>query len=187
MFYIIDANNLAGKLNLLGESDFNFKLIELIKKYKPDKKHFFFLVFDSSDPMGDKEKIDERITVVHTPKDSYYKNADDKILEIAENINQDENMKLSFKDGNKGENITELSSKLKNLDKVIIITDDLEIKGKIENLNREKNLKIIIEGSTEFSTKIMDYFKKEPFDNEDKLSEDDEEEINKELSNVWEK
>ncbi|RLC38288.1 hypothetical protein DRH27_02655, partial [Candidatus Falkowbacteria bacterium] len=63
MLYIIDANNLAGKLKMLGEENFDKKLRDLIKEYFKKKKSLVILVFDSSDPMGDKI-TDGNITLV---------------------------------------------------------------------------------------------------------------------------
>lgn len=141
-------------MNLLDEDDFDKKLVEIIKNYKPDKNHEFILVFDSSDPMGGKIK-DGRIVIVYTPKDNYYRNADDKIIEIAESL---------------GGNDT------------IVITDDIEIKEKIKKLNLDKNLNIKLKDASDFSKELS--IKKE-FDIDDKLSEDEKEKINKELLDIW--
>lgn len=79
MYYIIDGNNLAGKIGLLEEKDFDKKLIEIIKNFFDKQK--VVLVFDSADPLGDKY-TDGSLTIVYTPRDNYYHSADDKILEI---------------------------------------------------------------------------------------------------------
>jgi hypothetical protein len=156
MIHIIDANNLAGKLDLLDEEDFDKILVSIIKQYKPGKNHEFVLVFDSNDPLGGKIK-DGRITIVYTPRDNYYKDADDKILEIAESLNEND---------------------------VIVITDDIEIKEKVKKINLDKNLNIKQKNSTEFALELS----KEDFvDIDSKLSKDDEEEINKELLEIWKK
>ena len=83
MRYIIDANNLAGQLGILKEDEFAQKLIVLIKQWLGEKKRQVFLVFDSADPMGDKQ-VFGNLTVIYTPKDNYYKSADDKIIELAD-------------------------------------------------------------------------------------------------------
>ena len=77
------------------------------------KNHEIILVFDSSDPMGDKYR-QENITVVYTPKDNYYKNADDKIIEVTRQKFNTENYK----------------------EKINIITNDLDLTRKIEKLAR---------------------------------------------------
>ncbi len=156
MIHIIDANNLAGKLDLLDKKDFDKILVDIIKQYKPDKNHEFVLVFDSNDPMGGKIK-DGRITVVYTPRDNYYKDADDKILEIAESLKEND---------------------------MIVITDDIEIKEKVKKINLDKNLNIKQKNSTEFALELS---KEDLIDNDSKLSKDDEEEINKELLDIWKK
>ncbi|MCK4554435.1 NYN domain-containing protein [Candidatus Parcubacteria bacterium] len=81
MPYLIDANNLAGKLDLLNEADFDQKLIKIIKKYIKRYNKKITLVFEGRDPMGDK-LIDGNLTIIRAPRDDYYKNADVKIIEL---------------------------------------------------------------------------------------------------------
>ena len=88
MIYVIDANNLAGKLNILDDENFDKKLISNIKKYFFNKNNSVYLVFDSNDPMGDKYKEDN-IAVIYTPRDNYYKGADDKIIELTQKFYQE--------------------------------------------------------------------------------------------------
>jgi len=84
MPYLIDANNLAGKLNLLGSSDWDQELISIIKSYFLERNQKVILVFDSSDPLGDRYS-DGNVTIIYTPKDAIYDNADDKIIELMQN------------------------------------------------------------------------------------------------------
>jgi len=85
---IIDANNLAGKLQLLDKKDFDLILIKIIQDWNRLKNKRIVLVFDGFDVMGDKYE-DKRIVIVRTPKDSYYRNADDKIIEIIKGVIED--------------------------------------------------------------------------------------------------
>lgn len=161
MLHIIDANNLAGKLDLLDRDDFDIVLIDLIKEYSQTKK--IILVFDSTDPMGDK-RVDGNVTIIYTPRDSYYKNADDKIIEIVLD--------------NKKEDIR-------------VITDDIEIKQKIEKINLDENLDIELEQATDFAKRLERHFEKidqsDKIDNKEDLSDDEINDINKELLDIWKK
>ena len=102
MPYIIDGNNLAGKFDILFEDSFCERLIRILKKFNKRRKRNIILVFDSLEPMGDKEKIDKYLTVIYAPRDNFYKSADDKIVELVER-------------------------NIKNKENVILVTDDLEI------------------------------------------------------------
>lgn len=82
MVYIIDANNLAGQMGLLGRDGFDEELVGLVKKWSETKRCPVFLVFDSLEPMGDKAR-DGNLVVVRAPRDGYYRTADDKIKELA--------------------------------------------------------------------------------------------------------
>ena len=125
MYYVVDANNLAGKLEILFEDDFDKKLIKIIKNWSK-KKNNIYLVFDSADLMGDKYS-DENIIVIYTPRDLYYKSADDKVIEIAKNL-------------------------LKNQkEEIRVVTDDLEI---IKKLEKNVNHKFKMIKATEFAKKI---------------------------------
>ena len=81
MKYIIDANNLAGSLGLLSQKNFDLELIQRIRDFFSKKNIEVSLVFDSSDPLGDRRREDG-VEVIYTPRDSYYRGADDKILEL---------------------------------------------------------------------------------------------------------
>ncbi|MCK5416198.1 hypothetical protein KAI92_02100 [Candidatus Parcubacteria bacterium] len=121
MKYIIDANNLAGKLDLLGEENFDKLLIKRIRCYNKIKKKKIVLVFDSLDFMGDKFE-DDGLTIIYTPRDNFYNGADDKVVEILKN-----------------------EIKSKDWEGLTSVTDDVEIIQKIEkiNLNNEKEIRII--------------------------------------------
>ena len=154
MINIIDANNLAGKLNLLQEEAFDEKLIKLLNQYKKGK---YILVFDGRDMMGDKYERGN-ITVIYTPKDSFYKSADDKIVELAK-------IYLNTGEGAK------------------IITDDLEIIGKVEKIINDSGGKISLEKASAFAEKLNNYLKNRA--GEKDLADDETDEINEELLSKW--
>jgi predicted RNA-binding protein with PIN domain len=163
MIYIIDANNLAGKLNLLKEVDFDKQLIKIIEDYNHGKGKKIFLVFDGLDRYGDKYSSGN-ITIIRAPKDNFYKSADDKIIELAQNLIE------TIKDD------------------LVVVTDDLGIKDLVvkNNLDNERKIKII--KATVFAEKLNFIQSKEQEDeNDKKLTDREIEEINKEFSKVWQK
>lgn len=159
MIFIVDANNLCGKLNLLEQKDFDKKLIKAIKEYNQGKGNEIFLVFDSVDYMGDKYSEDN-ITIIRTPKDDFYKSADDKIVELAQKYADKE---------------------------LVIVTDDIEIKEEIKNIAVEWGKNIRLEQATDFANKIKNKIKTVSSRKEEKsnLSEIDIAEINKDLLKYW--
>lgn len=154
MINIIDANNLAGKLDLLGEEAFDEKLIELIGRYKKSK---YILVFDGRDRMGDKYERGN-ITVIYTPKDEFYRSADDKIVELAK-------IYLNSGEGAK------------------IVTDDLEIISKIEKIIDDGGGKINLEKASTFAQRLNSYLENRR--EEKTLADDDRDDINQNLLKVW--
>jgi predicted RNA-binding protein with PIN domain len=91
MPYLIDANNLAGKLGILEQDDFDLKLISAIKQFIQKTNKKIILVFDGSDYWGDK-KIEGNLTIVMAPKDNCCQSADDKIIEIIDNAEHKEQL-----------------------------------------------------------------------------------------------
>ncbi|MFA5318527.1 MAG: NYN domain-containing protein [Patescibacteria group bacterium] len=83
MPYLIDANNLAGKLGILREPDFDQRLVEIMRAYAESAGKKIILVFDSNDLLGDRY-TEDNVTVIYTPRDAIYENADDKIIELME-------------------------------------------------------------------------------------------------------
>jgi predicted RNA-binding protein with PIN domain len=163
MIYIIDANNLAGKLNLLKEEDFDKRLIKIIEEYNYGKGRKIFLVFDGIDRLGDKY-TSGNITVIRAPKDDYYKTADDKIIELAQAI------------------IATVK------DDLVVITDDLGIKDLVTKNNLDNKRKIKMIKAAVFAEKL-NWLKNKKQDHEDDKKLDDKEigAINRELLKIWQK
>lgn len=164
MTYIIDANNLAGKLKMLGEQDFDKKLIAKIKEFNFGKKIKIFLVFDSVDPMGDKLAVDKYISAVYTPRDAHYANADDKIVELIDRS-------LSY----------ELTG-LKNKDEIVVITDDVGLKKRVEKVIEEGGKNISIERVSNFAQRLN---RERHRDEKPAFCEIEAKKINDELLEIW--
>ena len=113
MPYLIDANNLAGKLKMLSNSGFDQELITMIKIHFASTKKKVILVFDSNDPLGDRY-TEDNVTVIYTPRDAVYENADDKIIELMKNEKRPEEW--------------------------IIVTDDMDIIDEAQRLDVEVTL-----------------------------------------------
>lgn len=110
MTFIIDANNLAGKLGLLETADFDKILISEIEKNFAHKQIRIFLIFDSADPYGDKYNLN-LLTVIHAPAmREFGGGADNKIIEVARQTK----------------------------DEGFVISDDIDLKNKIDSLEIKK-------------------------------------------------
>jgi len=168
MLYIIDANNLAGKLKMLGEKNFDKKLRDLVKEYYKEKKSRVILVFDSSDPMGDKI-IDGNTTLIYTPKDRYYNGADDKIIELTEKELSVECSEFNFSG-----------------DAITVVTDDGELIKRIEKIIEDTGLKnIVLKRATDFAVKLK-IKKNEKVENGRRgLKKGQINKINDELLGIW--
>lgn len=166
MPYIIDANNLAGKLKMLGDKNFDKKLIELVSNYNPKGGRRIILVFDGQDPMGDKIEYNN-LTAIYSPKDDYYKSADDKIVELIE---------------------TKFGSKFDPaVDEISVITDDIELTKRIKKIEEQSRAIIKIIRATEFVQKLLKG-KKDNVEEEDDnrgLSKDEIRKINQDLRRIW--
>ena len=163
MIYIIDANNLAGKLEILFEDDFDKKMVALMKKYFFNKGIDVKLVFDSNDIMGDKFQEDN-VEVVYTPRDNYYANADDKVLELVKR-------EISHGVGN---------------GQITVVTDDLDLRALVQSFADKTNFRLNLVRSTDFAARIRARENKENYDEADRgLSVSEEERINEELLGLW--
>lgn len=167
MIYIIDANNLAGRMGLLEEDDFNKLLEDIVSDYFSQDKNEVFLVFDGSDPMGDK-RTKGKLQVVMSPKDKTGEgSADEKILEIVDKKIYSKPLK----------------------EEISVVTDDSGLKERIAELAEEGECvdKIIFIPCSDFSEKINkaaegvndDFF--EPAD----ISDEEQGAINEELKQIW--
>jgi len=157
MHYIIDANNLAGKLKILNKKDFDLELIEIVREFFGEKKHRVDLIFDGRDNMGDK-RSEGSLNIIYTPRDSYYMGADDKIVEL-------------------------VNSDLEGLEHghVFVITDDLEL---IERVQKAAE-KIQIIKVSDFAQSILLKLEVEELAIEEELSEEEESEITEEMLGIW--
>lgn len=164
MIYIIDANNLAGQLELLEDDNFDKILISRVEEYFNAKEIKVILVFDSAMFMGDRRE-EGNLEIIYTPRDSFYKCADDKVLEIVVNYLDEENFK----------------------EEVVVVTDDIELKEKVwEAIKESKNgYRVEILRATDFVMKML--IKDEEVDDDDKKGFSDREvsSLNKELLNKW--
>ena len=156
MMYIIDGNNFAGAWGVLEQNNSSLQVVEVLSEYFQNRRQKVILVFDSSDYLGDKY-IKNGLLVIHSPRDDYYTCADDKILELAEHYCQQ---------------------------KLIVVSDDIEIRKKVEELRDKGCINLDNQRATELVSDIK-YFQakkeKQKIDNNRGLSDDKVDEINKEL------
>lgn len=170
MRYIIDANNLAGQLDILDEENFDLKLIELIKQWLGDFKHQVFLVFDSLDPMGDKQVLGN-LTVIYAPRDNYYQSADDKIIELAEDIGAIP----SNKAGKHGSPLQ-------------VITNDRDLIKAVKKTSEQNGRNVKFTSTADLAQKLKTNINKVDDSHEDGqrgLSDSQVRQINKELEEIW--
>lgn len=156
MVYLIDGNNLAGKLNLLKENDCNQRLEEILTDYFAGSKKRVILVFDSLDPLGDKH-TKGYLQIIYSPRDRYYSSADDKIMEIIEQKCEQD---------------------------MVVVSDDIEIKEKVEEFNRRGYNNLNHKKATDFASDMENFRigrENKKIDNNKGLSDDEVDEINKEL------
>lgn len=163
MQYIIDANNLAGKLDLLYLPDFDKDLTILIKKYFQNTNHKVILIFDTIEPLGD-SCLEKNLTIIYTPKDECHPNgADDKIIELLQN-NQNQHIE--------------------------VITEDIEIINQIEKINQNRSEKIRTKKSQDFAKKLLNKNSQQKNNNPEikkKLNPTEINKLNKELLEIWNK
>lgn len=96
---------------MLGDKNFDKRLILIVCKYNKLKNKRITMVFDGIDPVGDKVEVGDNVTVIYSPKDKYYKSADDKIIELVE-------QKMAST-------------------KITVITEDIGLKKAIEKIQEE--------------------------------------------------
>jgi len=167
MYYLIDANNLAGRMKLGGKNGWPAELIKIIKKQTAGKKWRLVLVFDGQDRFGDKY-ADGRLTVIEAPREPGKEAADEKIIEIIqEDIKSGEWRKRDYN----------------------LVTDDIELKEAVKIMATEKGAKINFISTKEF----LDIIKPSDNNTDGKdseeargLTENEQKEINDELLSLWE-
>jgi hypothetical protein len=156
MNYLIDANNLAGAMDILDDPNFDELLIETMENFNTDKQRSIFLVFDGIDNMGDKYNAKNNVVVIRSPRDDHYKTADDKIIEMFHNNEC----------GNEP----------------IIVTDDIELKNSIKKISESMSIKVTLIQATDFAARL----KEPNYQNSDKiLSQKSKQKINDELLDLW--
>lgn len=161
--YIIDANNLAGKLKVLGEEQWQQELIRLTGRYFTRTKKQVFLVFDGGDRWGDKYRYDS-IVVIHAPKDDHCSCADDRIVELMDDI--------LYRGG--GE--------------VVVVTDDIGIREEVKKRQQRKEAPAKNESASTMAVLLREHelsSEDSGVDNKGGLENDDMEEINRELRQYW--
>ncbi|MFH0891583.1 MAG: NYN domain-containing protein [Candidatus Falkowbacteria bacterium] len=171
MHFIIDANNLAGKLKMLGLEDFDRKLIDMIREFNRDRGISITLVFDGRDRMGDKVFVDPNLTVIYSPKDDYYHSADDKIVEM---------VRGSF-----------ISGEFAGAERgIVVVTDDNLLRQRLEAAAGETRYGVKLERSTDWAERIL--WKKSKQDGADDsngnkggLSDDEINKLNERLRKIW--
>jgi hypothetical protein len=179
MNYIIDANNLAGKLDLLDEDNFDKKLIQIIQDYLGNKQKIIVLVFDSLDPLGDKLDLGN-LQVIYSARDNYNKSADDKILEIFK--------QWSYANCSDGEMCKYSLNIIKKISKnnLAFVSDDLSLRNKVSEIKEGINEKIKLMYNDDFIAKMNRYDNmKEADDGGRDLGSDEVDDINNELLEIW--
>src|SRR3989339_290407 len=171
MHFIIDANNLAGKLKMLGDDDFDRKLTAIIREFNRDRGVNITLVFDGRDRMGDKIMVDPNLTVIYSPQDDFYRSADDKIVEMVRGsfISGD------FAGAERG---------------IVVVTDDNLLRQRLEAAAGETRYGVRLERSTDWAERIIRKKEKiDEADNDDKnkggLSDGEIYGLNEKLKKIW--
>jgi predicted RNA-binding protein with PIN domain len=161
MIHVIDGNNLAGKLKILSQKNFDKSLVIRLKDYYQRKKINVYLVFDGRDSLGDRSE-QGYLTIIFSPQDRYYESADDKIVEIVGNLS------ASTKDD------------------ITLITSDRELISRAQNKAKRQGKKLILTSSDKFAEKLI----QEPIaakNSKDELDSSAVEKINQELLDLWTK
>jgi hypothetical protein len=158
MPYLVDANNLAGKMNLLGENDFDQKLFLAVSRYANLKNKKIILVFDGYGNVADSGAT----KVIYAKGDYGFESADEKIIDMIRYAKSPEDY--------------------------IVVSNDHEIINEINKFNEEKRSKIQIVSASLFAGRMRavqdSTVKDEPIDKDD-LSDDEVDKINKELLKIW--
>lgn len=153
---------------MLDRADFDKTLAASLKDFFGEKQHGVILVFDSNDVLGDRLS-NGNIEIIYTPRDRFYKNADDKILEIVGSFLANDDFK----------------------EEIFIITDDLDLQEKIRAAiaYHAKRRRVTIEGATEFASRMELAAAYEANKNlsDKSAAEEESGELNAELLKIWSK
>ena len=170
MYFIIDANNLAGRMKIGGGDNWQNGLIVIIKKQTARKKWRIVLVFDGRDRFGDKYE-DGRLSVIEAPREEGGEAADEKIKEI---------FRADMKSGKWRERDYHL------------VTDDAGLKEAVKIIADGYGARIFFTGTEEFLEKIkydgggkLETDGDDDEDDDKNLSAEDIESINSELRRIW--
>jgi hypothetical protein len=158
MPYLIDANNLAGKLGLLGEKDFDQKTLLIVSGFALARNKKIILVFDGAGNLADTQNIN----VIYARGDYGFDSADEKMIDMIRFARQPEDY--------------------------IVVTNDQGIIRVVEKLNEERNLRIKLERAEDFARRIRannDARLVDEGDEKEELSAEEVDEINKELLKEW--
>lgn len=141
---------------MLKEKNFDQVLTNFIRIYNKERQRKITLVFDGSDVMGDR-LADGKLIIVYAPRDSYYKNADDKIIEL---IKQAKDSPVQ--------------------EEVVVITDDVGLKKTAEYL--QAKIRNVSDFAKELSAALE---QSKVVDDKNNLGEDEMESITDELIRIW--
>lgn len=182
MNFIIDANNLAGKLGLLGEADFDRRLIERVREWLGTKEKQVVLVFDSLEIMGDRESFGS-LEVIYSPRDGYSRTADERIIGLFREWGQALRAERQGRDAY----VSPLIKRLRH-NELYFVSDDIDLRQRIDALRQEIDERIILMGTDEFIA-IMErrnLMEKSEAEEDDRgLDEALVENINDELLDIW--
>jgi len=177
MLYLVDANNLAcqafGTQKGKPVEDFDLKLIELLTACSRQKNKKWALVFDSPDPYGDKYEY-KGLTVMYVPRDQQYSCADDRIIELA---------------GLFSGRISKPSPPvfLQEAYELTVVTDDSEIRQAVDGLAKDSRRPLHLQTAADLAGKLVSADR--PSDKQDDssrdLSEEEVNDINRELLDIW--
>lgn len=162
MIYLIDANNLAGMMKILREPNFDQQLIDALNAWTVGKKHKIHLVFDGVEVMGERYRAGA-IDVIRAPRDSYYKTADDKIIELASELAQTAH------------------------EEIVVVTDDLDLTAQVGQNKRDdaRMRQVRFEKAAAFARRLADFLDTADEDDEKELDDQTTKSINDELLQLW--
>jgi len=159
MPYLIDANNLAGKLAILGRDDFDIYLTGILAQYVAIKNKKIILVFDGMGALAN--DYGENIKVIYA-LDNYGSETADDVMEdiIGKSINPRD---------------------------YIIVSDDIDLRNRVEAIARRKGSKLKMISTTSYANEITNTirYNSEVDESSDDLSDSEKRKINEELYNAW--